>query len=43
MKAMQTDRIHPDIVACYLYIIGKYGYPPAAGDTPAHLEEYAAL
>jgi sugar phosphate isomerase/epimerase len=40
---MQTDRIHPDIVACYLYIIGKYGYPPAAGDTLAHLEELSAL
>ena len=40
---MQTDRIHPDIVACYLYIIGKYGYPPAAGDTLAHMEEFSAL
>ncbi len=31
------------MVACYLYIIGKYGYPPAAGDTLEHLEEYARL
>ncbi len=43
MNKMQTDRIHPDIVACYLYIIGKYGYPPAAGDTLTHMEEFSAL
>ena len=40
---MQTENIHPDIVACYLYIISKYGYPPAAADTLSHLEEYAGL
>ncbi len=40
---MATHGIHPDIVACYLYIIGKYGYPPAAGDTLAHMEEFSAL
>jgi sugar phosphate isomerase/epimerase len=40
---LQSDSIHPDIVACYLYVIGKYGYPPAAGDTPSHMEELAAM
>ena len=40
---MTNQGIHPDIVACYLYIIGKYGYPPAAVDTLAHMEEFSAL
>ena len=40
---MKINVIHPDIVACYLYVIGKYGYPPAAGDTLAHMEEFSAL
>jgi sugar phosphate isomerase/epimerase len=40
---MNKNGMHPDIVACYLYIIGKYGYPPAAGDTMAHMEEFSAL
>jgi sugar phosphate isomerase/epimerase len=40
---METNKVHPDIVACYLYIIGKYGYPPAAGDTLAHMEEFSTL
>jgi sugar phosphate isomerase/epimerase len=43
MKDSQIESIHPNIVACYLYIIGKYGYPPAAGDTLAHMEEFSAL
>ncbi|MFC2081318.1 sugar phosphate isomerase/epimerase family protein [Bacteroidota bacterium] len=34
---------HPDIVACYLYIIGKYGYPPPAEDSIMHLEEFSSL
>jgi sugar phosphate isomerase/epimerase len=40
---MQTEKIHSDIVACYLYIISKYGYPPPAGDTLSHLEEFSGL
>jgi sugar phosphate isomerase/epimerase len=40
---MQTENIHPDMVACYLYIISKHGYPPAASDTLSHLEEFSAL
>ncbi len=34
---------HPDIIAAYLYIIGKYGYPPSAENGLEHLEEFAAL
>ena len=40
---MQPKKIHHDIVACYLYIISKYGYPPAAGDTLSHLEEFSGM
>lgn len=40
---MQTQKIHPGIVACYLYIISKYGYPPPAGDTLLHLEEFSRM
>ncbi len=43
MKKEQSERIHPDIAACYLYVIGKYGYPPAAGDTLAHMEEFSSM
>ena len=30
---------HEDIVACYLYIITRHGYPPVASDTLVHLDE----
>lgn len=30
-------------MACYLYTITKYGYPPEAGDAPMHLEEFSKL
>lgn len=35
--------IHTGIVACYLYVITKYGYPPPAKNTPLHLEELKSL
>ena len=38
-----TDQIHPEIVACYLYVITRYGYPPPAGDTRLHLGEMRQL
>ncbi len=31
------------IVCAYLYVITKYGYPPAASQTELHLEEMSAL
>ncbi|MCG8371982.1 MAG: sugar phosphate isomerase/epimerase [Balneolales bacterium] len=31
------------IVACYLYPITKYGYPPEAKDTLTHINEFASL
>ena len=31
------------VVCAYLYVITKYGYPPAAGDTRKYLEEMKAL
>ena len=34
---------HPDIIACFLYIIGKYGYPPPAKDSIMHLEEFSTM
>ena len=34
---------HPDIIAAYLYIIGKYGYPPSVEKGLEHLEEFASL
>ncbi|MBN2460508.1 MAG: sugar phosphate isomerase/epimerase [Candidatus Cloacimonetes bacterium] len=37
------ESIHAGIVACYLYVITKYGYPPPAKDTPRHLIELKAL
>ncbi len=42
-KENHTEEIHPDIVAGYLYIIGRYGYPPPAGDSILHLKEFAEL
>jgi sugar phosphate isomerase/epimerase len=32
-----------NIIACYLYVITRYGYPPSAADTEEHLEEYSRL
>ena len=43
MKESYPEGIHPDIVACYLYIIGRHGYPPQASDSQIHLEEFAGL
>ena len=37
------NRIHPDIVACYLYVITRHGYPPDASRSPLHLKEMAGL
>lgn len=37
------ERFHEDIVACYLYTITRYGYPPRAEDALLHLKEYADL
>ncbi len=37
------ETFHQDIVACYLYVITKYGYPPPAEDTFRYLEEYRDL
>ncbi len=37
------DSFHKDIVACYLYIITKHGYPPAAADSTKHLNELKDL
>jgi hypothetical protein len=37
------ESIHTGIVACYLYVITKYGYPPPAKNTPGHLAELKAL
>jgi sugar phosphate isomerase/epimerase len=34
---------HPDIVATYLYIITKYGYPPDASRSQDHLDEFSEL
>ena len=35
--------VHKDILACYLYIITKHGYPPDAAKTIAHLREFKEL
>ncbi len=37
------ERFHKDIVACYLYTITKHGYPPVAGDSMQHLDEFSQL
>jgi len=37
------NRFHRDIVACYLYVITKYGYPPRVEDAQSHLEEFSRL
>ena len=37
------ESFHKDIVACYLYTITKHGYPPVAGDSLKHLEEFSEL
>lgn len=36
-------KVNQHVVCCYLYPITKYGYPPPAADTPAHIAEMAAL
>lgn len=33
----------PSITCCYLYIISKYGYPPSAENTIAHLQEMKSI
>jgi len=38
-----AEMYHEHIVACYLYIITKYGYPPSAKEAPGHLEEFRRL
>lgn len=37
------NKFHPDILACYLYVITKYGYPPQARNSLSHLEEFMNL
>jgi len=37
------ERIHRDIVACYLYVITRHGYPPVAADALNHLDELKEL
>jgi sugar phosphate isomerase/epimerase len=37
------SRIDPRIVACYLYPITKYGYPPKAENTLSYIEEFYEL
>ena len=37
------EGIYKDIVACYLYIITRHGYPPVAGDSLKHLKELKKL
>jgi len=37
------ERIHEDIVAAYLYIITRHGYPPKAEDSLEHLVELKDL
>lgn len=37
------EPFHSAIVACYLYIITRHGYPPPAADTPGHLDEFSNL
>ncbi|MFO7932987.1 MAG: sugar phosphate isomerase/epimerase family protein [Bacteroidales bacterium] len=37
------ETYHHDIVACYLYVITRYGYPPDAEGTPVHLGEMKRL
>jgi len=38
-----TEDFHEDIVACYLYIITKHGYPPDATKSIGHLHELKDL
>ena len=40
---MASRRIDNKIVCAYLYTITKYGYPPPAADTPAHIREMVEL
>ncbi len=42
MEEFQKD-FHKDIVACYLYIITKHGYPPDAAKSFKHLHEFKDL
>ncbi len=37
------ETLNSNIVACYLYIITKYGYPPSAANTLSHLDELKNL
>jgi sugar phosphate isomerase/epimerase len=37
------EGIHKDIVAAYLYVITRHGYPPGAADSLQHLEEFKGL
>ena len=40
---MKMESYPPEIVACYLYVITKYGYPPDAARSADHLREYSNL
>jgi sugar phosphate isomerase/epimerase len=40
---MAENLFSSDIVCCYLYIISRYGYPPAAEETIQHLNEMQNL
>lgn len=37
------DKFHSDIVACYLYIITRHGYPPEAAKSLDYLHEFKNL
>jgi sugar phosphate isomerase/epimerase len=37
------EKYSQEIVACYLYVITKYGYPPDAARSVEHLREYGEL
>ena len=41
--AAARHRFDPRIVACYLYPITRYGYPPPAEGTERYIEELAGL
>lgn len=43
MPAEARRRFDPRIVACYLYPITRYGYPPPAEGTERYVEELAGL
>jgi sugar phosphate isomerase/epimerase len=37
------ETTHPDIIACYLYVITRYGYPPDASHSTDHMDELSRM